>query len=302
MGNAISGSDNETLYLHDVTSGWYYIYIGYCSTDYADSSEYARYTVTLETGTGFGIGYVSGRVVDSNGQGIENVFVCLGAFPFNWDVSRPHMTSGPGGTFCVAYSAGTYDLLFSGGGYDIPNYVPVNVVREYYNNKKIFADADHISFSSGQTQNLGDVALDTGAIVSGHVTNASGTALANVAMFSYDAEGNLIDEFNNGIRFITDSSGDYSISGVPIDGSKLVFGKAGYGSEFYNDKPSLGSADTLPTESGVTITGIDVQLGIAGTISGTVTDGLGVGIGNVKVILYSVLDSIFARTYIIVSK
>ena len=53
---AISGSDNETLYLHNVASGWYYVFIGYSSTGYADCSNCVRYAITLETGTTFGVG------------------------------------------------------------------------------------------------------------------------------------------------------------------------------------------------------------------------------------------------------
>ena len=117
LGGVITAADNETLYLHGIPSGWYYLYVNYSSVVYADSSNFARYAVSLETGTGFGIGYVSGRVVDGNGQGIANVIVGMGVFPYDNNLSRPNITTGPDGTFTVAYTPGTYDLLFSGDRY-----------------------------------------------------------------------------------------------------------------------------------------------------------------------------------------
>ena len=77
LGSTVSRSDNETLYLHDVASGWYYIFVGFSTTEYADSSTYARYSITLEAGTEFGLGYITGRVVDGSAQGVQDVFLLL---------------------------------------------------------------------------------------------------------------------------------------------------------------------------------------------------------------------------------
>ncbi|MBU4401076.1 MAG: hypothetical protein KKE86_17320, partial [Planctomycetes bacterium] len=309
LGVAVTRSDNESLYLHGVTSGWYYINIGYCTTDYADSSDYCRYTVSLETGTGFGIGYVSGRVVDGNGLGYENVFVLMDPLSNDWNIPRPYMTTGPGGDFTIAYAPGTYTLLFTAGIGISANftYTHPNVVGEYYNNTRKIVDADPVSFSSGQTLNLGDVVLDIGAIVSGNVTNLSAnalvnvtesstSALANITVRSYDLEGNAVPYEG---YVLTDAGGNYTLSRIPVGGAKLRFNSVGYATEFYNDKPTLGSADLLSTQSGVTITGINAQLGVGGTISGTVADGLGAGIANVRVQLWSVLDSTFTRASIL---
>jgi len=290
QGWATSGSDNETLYLHAVSSGWYYISIAYCSTDYADSSDYARYTVTLETGTSFGLGYINGRVLDGNGQGIEKVLIRLWASPaYDWNTSFPTMTTGPGGVFSLAYNPGTYALLFEGerGGAGMYQ-LEVNVVTEYYQDKKNLGTADLLSLTSGQTLNLGDVTLDIGAIVSGHVADSLGTALADVSVVSYDTAGN-----SNSFVY-TDPSGNYTLAGVPIGGAKLRFAKSGYALEFYDNKPSFGSGNLLDTHSGVTIPNINAQLSSGGMISGTVKDGVGTGL-SVNVRLYSVLDGTFAR-------
>ncbi len=77
LGATVCRSDNETLYLHNVASGWYYIFVGFSTTEYADSSTYARYRITLEAGTGFGLGYITGRVVNGSAQGVQDVFLLL---------------------------------------------------------------------------------------------------------------------------------------------------------------------------------------------------------------------------------
>ena len=224
-GVVFSGSDNETLYLPNVTSGWHYIYIGYATTNYADSSTYARYSISLEADTNFGLGYVSGRVVNGAGQGIEKVFLTLSHYPDDWTTCFPAMTTGAGGNFTVAFLPGTYDLNFSGkaGGRSdgCDNQAPVNVVAEYYNNKKSLCQADHVGLVAGQTQNLGDVALDVGAIVSGHVTDAGGNPLANMWVSSADTQG-----YSAGNLVLTNATGDYSLNGVPIGGAKIGFSRS----------------------------------------------------------------------------
>ena len=105
-GTAQSGSDNETLYIASAASGWYYVYVGYSTTEYADSTGYARYSVTVETGTSFGLGYLSGRVVDVSGNGIAQVFLRLAHNPANMALSFPIMTSGADGYFNIAYLPG----------------------------------------------------------------------------------------------------------------------------------------------------------------------------------------------------
>jgi hypothetical protein len=292
-GQVFGGSDNETLYLPNVASGWYYIYIGYCTTSYADSSDYARYSVSLETGTDFGLGYLNGRVVDGAGQGIEKVFLTLYHFPDNWNISFPAMTTGPGGNFTVAFLPGTYDLNFAGkaGGRSdaCRNQPPVNVVAEYYNNKKSRSQADHVGLSAGQTVNLGDVALDIGAIVSGRVTDAGGNPLANTWVGSQDAQGFSADN-----SALTNTTGDYSLNGVEIGGAKLRFSRSEYAVEYYNDKPTFGSGDLLATQSSVTIPNINAQLTSGGSISGTVSNTQGHGL-SINVRLWSVLDDTFVR-------
>ncbi|HEY3383078.1 MAG TPA: carboxypeptidase regulatory-like domain-containing protein [Vicinamibacterales bacterium] len=288
---AISGSDNETLYLHNVASGWYYINVGYSTTDYADGTGMAHYAVTLETGTGFGLGYVSGRVADGSGQGIGGVSVRMQPLPLDWNVSFPIGLTNPDGTFSIARAPGSYNLFFTGRDQYNSTTWTINVVDEYYHDRTLAADADAVSLPAGVTLNLGTITMDVGAIVSGRVTNLSGGPLNAATIQSYDLGGNAFSFVR------TDAAGNYTLQGVPVGGAVLRAAKSVYATEFYQDKPSVGTATTLPTQSGVTLSGIDFQLGSGGTISGNVRDLRGFGI-SASVKLYSVLDGTFPRSWI----
>ena len=155
------------------------------------------------------------------------------------------------------------------------NQAPINVVAEYYNDKKSLSQADHLSLVAGQTQNLGDVTLDIGAIITGHVTDGGGIPLPAMWVSSYDTQG-----YSAGNLTLTNTTGDYSLNGLPIGGAKIRFSRspfaAGYyAAEYYNDKPSFGSGDVLATQSGVTIPNVNAQLTNGGMISGNVSNGQG---------------------------
>jgi hypothetical protein len=74
----------------------------------------------------------------------------------------------------------------------------------------------------------------------------------------------------------TDSTGAYSISGLPAGEYWLSFSayrnNLKYVSEIYDDKEYQWEADTLTLAAGEELQGIDAQLGEGGSISGTVTD------------------------------
>jgi hypothetical protein len=288
---AVSASDNETIYIPGAASGWYYINLLYSEANYPDCSGCARYAITIETGTaaGFGIGYVTGRAMLEGGIGIEKVRVQANAYPYDWSVSFVTATTGPGGYFTVAAAPGQHYLYFTGDPNVSPNNPEVNIVPEYYLDKAARADADPVSVSVGQTLNVGDINVATGAIVSGQVTNQSASPLANATVLSYDSAGN-----QQSYAF-TDTGGNYLLERVPTGGARIRFSRSNYATEFYNDKPSYGSGSVLPTLAGGTIPGINAQLTPGGIISGTVKNAQGAGM-VATVYLYSVLDGTFART------
>jgi hypothetical protein len=286
---AVSASDNETLYIPAAASGWYYINMLYSEVVYADSNGWARYAITIETGTNFGIGYLSGRVLDSDGNGVEHVHVQANTYPYDWSISFVTGTTGPGGYFTVAASPGQHYLFFTGDGTVSPNNPEVNIVDEYYLNTDLRDDATPVTASAGQTLNVGDINVATGAIVSGQVTNQSAAPISGALVGGYDMAGNRRS------TVYTDSTGHYTLKRVPVGGAKVRFSSGSVAAEFYDNQPAFTPGTTLATAPGVEITGINGQLTPGSFISGTVKNAQGTG-QIVTLYLYSVLDGTFART------
>jgi len=289
LASTFSGSDNETLYLPAVSSGWYYIHVGSATTVYADSSQYARYSVDIETAASFGLGTVTGKIVNGSGQGIPNVDVRL---YYDWGVSFPTVYTDASGNFAIANLPGQYALYFAGNN-GTGTYVyqlDANVVAEYYNHKASQNDLDVVALAADQTLSLGAYPIAVGAIVTGRLTNANGGPLSNGPVTSYDAAG------NSSSYVYTDNNGNYTLAGVPVGSARLRFRHNGWADSYYNNHPSLGPADALTTQSGVTIPNINAQLPKGGIISGTVKDTSGNPLPNISVQLFSVSDSTFFRT------
>jgi len=285
-GIAMSGSDDETIYLSDVTAGWYYLNVSYATTNYADSNAWARYAVTIEAGDDLGLGRIAGRVTDGAGAGIENVSVAAYHSPHDWGISFPTVVTDAEGYYSIATLPGPYLLYFTGHGL-AANQPTVNVVDEYYADKATLAEASEIQVAAHGVTG-GNAALDIGAIVSGQVTSGAGAPLMNVTVGAFDVNAVLRGYTT------TDAAGQYRLIGVPLGGAKLRFSLAGFAREFYNDQPTFGPAATLATASGIEIPGRNAVLTPGGAVAGTVKDATGAG-RQANVVLYSVLDSTYAR-------
>jgi uncharacterized delta-60 repeat protein/uncharacterized repeat protein (TIGR01451 family) len=272
-GLAYSPSDNETLYIHAAAAGWYYVFVGYCTVTYAGEANYAHYAITLESGNPSGMGYITGRLVDSHGQGIEQVYVRVSPVPANSFASYPIITSGAGGYFSVVATPGPHTLLFQGNLQD--SGPTVNIVETAY--------PGQVTVAEGQVTGLGDIPIAIGAIVTGKVTNGSSAPLSRALVTAYDATG-----ASKGYVY-TDASGDYTLAGVPVS-ARLRFSKSGYAAEYYDDKPSFAAATLCATQPGETLSGINAQLNPGGTVSGTVRNASAAPL-LVTVRLYSVTDS-----------
>ena len=223
-GIAISGSDDETIVLHAVPSGWYYVNVPSLTTDYADAPV-ARYTATIETGTDFGVGYISGRVVDDQGQGVEQAYVSVYAVPHVHANSFQTITTGPGGFFSIAATPGSHDLALTGQRYS-DNQPEINIVSEYYADKVTLATADHVTVTAGQTTGLGDWTVSRGAIVTGRVTDGVGAPLAAATVLVTDSAG------NSAISAQTDADGTYTLTRVPAGGAKVRFSRDNHAHEY----------------------------------------------------------------------
>lgn len=289
---ALSSSDDETLYISDITQGWYYIGPIWFSQDEAE------YSMTVDVGDSFGIGYISGRVTGEQGgqgikdiQGIENVAVELYGVPFDWDNSRPIIFTDSEGYYKIGYTPGNYNVLFNINAlyfwWQSPP--PANYVGEYYDDKSTFDEADVLSIAEGTTISDIDAQLVEGGSIGGNVTDLSLDPIWGVQIRAYDLNGVLM-----GLNW-TDENGNFLISSLPVGEYKIRYRYDGYATEWYNDKGRFADADILEIpNAGFGIGDAGAQLAYEGYITGRVTNsapGAGVhiaqtGIENVLVKVY----------------
>lgn len=105
------------------------------------------------------------------------------------------------------------------------------------------------------------------AAIAGTLTDPSGNAIPNAAVTLYRAGTPFPIDYA-----YTDVNGDYYFSSLSGGRYKLYF-DSGYTDlvpEYYNNKPSLGTADVIELASTDIVTGINASLDIRGRISGNV--------------------------------
>lgn len=138
------------------------------------------------------------------------------------------------------------------------------------------ADADNDRVRRiGPTGNIQTVAGGEGEIplpardssISGGVQDTGGDPLAGVCVEAYDASSYLA------ATSLTDGSGDYTIGNLAAGEYRIQFFDCedGHASEWYDDKPSLASADAVDLPEDTDVKGIDATLLPGGSISGRVT-------------------------------
>ena len=101
--------------------------------------------------------------------------------------------------------------------------------------------------------------------------------IANVQVLVYDLNGIWA------AGAMTNQNGVYTVNGLPTGSYKIFFSGVGYFSEWYNNKASQDAADPVSVTAPQITSGVDAVLEPSGSISGTVKNGQGVGIGNVNV-------------------
>jgi hypothetical protein len=115
-----------------------------------------------------------------------------------------------------------------------------------------------------------DPALATGALT-GTVTPAEGGALSfgsNIYVSAFNSDGSYVANAQ-----VDAGTGEYAVSGLGAGDYRLQFHDLGnaYMTEYYNDKTTLATANTVSVITGATTPNNDVELALAGTITGIVS-------------------------------
>lgn len=189
-------------------------------------------------------GFVSGRVTNSLGEGIENVEVTISGSAF-----FGNFFTAADGTYLLETNVGTDRRL----DFEHPDYVAGEI-----SNVDVFAATE----TTGQ-----DIVLIGSGKISGVVTDAAGTPLPGINVFScvFTCVGNAT----------TDANGVYLLNSVPEsdDGDRSVgaFDLSGtFARVYYEDAIDADSATPVAVAAGQTTTGIDLVMRAASSVSGSV--------------------------------
>ena len=203
---------------------------------------------TLEQG-----GAISGQVENSSGTAIENANVVV------LDTDLDYITN------VYTDSSGDFNVVLPAGQVYLEIWADNNIT-EYYDNAYFFDDADLVTVSLGTTTTLAnDIVLESGAAISGRVTDENGSAGLPYAWIQFFANDNTYT-YLFGVG--TDADGYYTRQ-VPAGSYKIKAwpdGGVGYAPEFYDgDDGDYFIENALAVTAGTsgTIGGINFSLAVS---------------------------------------
>jgi len=210
-------------------------------------------------------GSISGTVTEE-GTGTPLPDICVAVFNMASDFLAFELTDSSG-NYTVALPAGEpgFRLWFFDCG------LPATYIWEWYDDKADFDSADFVPVTPGSETTGIDAALAVGGSISGHVTEeGTGTPLPDICV-------NVFDTSFGWLGFgLTDSSGDYTVGGLPTGDYKVEFYDCGdpatHVTEWYNNKADFDAADLVHVTQPSETPGINAALVVGGSISGMVTD------------------------------
>ena len=158
---------------------------------------------------------------------------------------------------------GTYRLGFEDG--------TGNHLAEFWDDQPTLEAADDIVLAQSQHVSGKDAVLASAGSIAGTVT-AGGSPVSGGYVTAY------LDGEWSGFAS-TDTDGTYALTGLVPGSYQVRFEDADgdFLTEFWNDKPTLDTADLVVVSAGTRVDAIDADLGTPATITGTVTSAEGGG-------------------------
>ncbi len=229
-------------------------------------------------------GSITGKVIDSTGNPIKNLTVGV-SLAAKQSFSKSAIT-GDDGTYAISeIQFGDYKVLFAAVASNL------DYTDQWYDNKATFAEATVVSLTLAQAaRDLGETVLVSGAVIKGIVTDqSSGKVIEGVTVQAID-----VNDSNNFVSGLTNSSGVYTISGLRAGSYKVRFRAFGtnYTTEWYNEVADENNARILDITAGEVKTGINAKLSAGGSISGKITvNETGAGIAGAWINVYDAADN-----------
>ena len=270
--NCSSATNFLTQYYNATSTG---------TTSYSAATPYAVTQGTNYTGVNATMvvgATISGTVTNASGSPVANVCVYVNS------------TAGSVGAATTAANGGYTIMLLPAGSYKIQFHncsSATNFLTQYYNGTSTgtAAQSEATNYVVTVANNYTGInaALTSGASISGTVTNAAGSPIANICVSANSTAG------SGGAQ--TNGSGSYIITGLQSGAYTIYYWNCSssnnYMIQYYNGTvggTTLSSgAQQFSVTVGTNITGLNATLAAGATISGTVTNASGSPVTNVCV-------------------
>lgn len=272
-------TDDGNYTLSDIPAGTYYLQIHaagdtliseyYPNASIEFGAQHFTFTEAGESYTGINevldpASFISGRVTDSNGQGIADVYV----YAYNEDQGLGN-TNG-------SYTDATGNYQFGqlrASSYKVRFQAPsgLNYMSEFYDDVLDEADATLVQVGAAENKNNINAQLEEGSEISGTVTRA------DAAPYDFSsAEVYAISEVTGNYYYGTVSAnGNYVVSGLAPDNYRIEVSPDPLSNllSAYHGGTNWNSAQLVTITSGPAqqLTGKDVSVVLGSEISGTVT-------------------------------
>jgi len=225
-------------------------------------------------------GNISGTVTDSAGNPLAGIEV--------W-ANRWNGSSWSPLNLATTDAAGYYEIkILADGNYRIKFSDPSgSYAYEFYDDVLDIGSGTDVPVTAENTTPNINAQLSLKSNINGTVTDdSSGNPLANIQVMAYYWNGTYWEGINSDV---TDSTGRYDFEGLQAGDYRLRFRDASgtYATEYYDDAPNFETATDIPVTTNTTISNINAQLGMAGHITGTVTEeGSGDPLEGIGVAIY----------------
>jgi 5-hydroxyisourate hydrolase-like protein (transthyretin family) len=224
-------------------------------------------------------GTISGTVTDAGGVPIEDIVVLFDGPDYGGatctDASGDYtLTMVPYDVEWRVHAAPSGSSSWCGG--------PEGYLHQYWENAYNWDDATVLVLNAGTPSISGiDFALEMVGSITGVVTDAAtGDPLQDVQVCV-----SVYGDYSYAMCYLTAADGSYTASGLASNDYRVEARKSGYAVQFYQNAMSWDDANRVAVVAGAATSGIDFSLQTAGTISGTVTDAVGIPIANIDVSL-----------------
>jgi protocatechuate 3,4-dioxygenase beta subunit len=226
--------------------------------------------------------HITGMVTDASSTPLANVCVYLyHSGPTGGRTTDKGVCTNSVGQYTMpVMAAGSYNVVFEDSTGTYP--------YEWYNGQFSEATANPVAVTAGATTSgVNATLVQPPGQITGTVTSASSTPLANVCAYLYASGPTGGRTTDKGV--CTNSAGQYTMPVAAAGSYNVVFedSTGTYPYQWYHGQTSEATANAVTVTAGATTSGVNATLTLPSTaITGTVTNGSSAPLANVCVYLY----------------